>query len=195
MLHRKGGSLVVVSAPSGAGKTTIIRAFLEKYKELSFFSVSLTTRQKREEEQNGIDYFFVSKEEFLRKVKDGELLEWEKVHNNYYGTPKKPIYENMAKGKICILDIDVKGAIKVKREIKEANLVFILPPSIEELINRLKKRGENKEEIDKRMITAREELIFVSNYDYVIINDNLKEAISAFEHIAISTLYKRENYY
>jgi len=195
MLNRKSGSLVIVSAPSGTGKTTIIKSFLNKYKALSFFSVSLTTRKKRYEEKDGIDYFFVSEEEFLQKVNGKELLEWEKVHNNYYGTPKKPIHNNIEKRKICILDIDVKGAIKVKREIKEAVLVFILPPSIEILANRLRNRGELPDEISKRMITAQKELVFISNYDYIIINDKLEEAIDIFEHIALSTLYRRVNYY
>lgn len=171
------GSLFVISAPSGAGKTTVCHRVLESMPDLAY-SISHTTRPPRYGEKDGVDYFFVSEDEFLRMRKRGDFLEWALVHNNYYGTARRQISDCLGSGKDILLDIDVQGARQVRDQLSEAILIFILPPSWEVLEERLRKRQSNDEETLKlRIANARSEVRAVREYDYIIINDDLDEAI------------------
>lgn len=180
----KKGRLIVVSGPSGAGKSTFIERFLKEDKKCTF-SVSYTTREKREKEVDGREYFFVDRETFMDMVKNNEFLEWETVHENLYGTPKRNILENLEKGVDIFLDIDVKGALNIKKAYPEACLIFIEPPSREALKQRLVIRGEK--EIELRLKRYDEEIEKKPIFDYTIINDNLEKAYKDFkktiEHI------------
>lgn len=174
------GRVFVVSGPSGAGKTSIVKRFLEKDSN-SIFSVSYTTRERREGEEDGKDYHFVSEEEFRKMIEEGLFLEWEEVHGHLYGTPKKDVIDALNGGRDVILDVDVKGALKIKENLEDAVLIFIEPPDIEELRRRLRKRGEK--EIEMRLKRAFEELKAKEKFDYVIINRNLDEAFESFKGI------------
>ncbi|MEG8946854.1 guanylate kinase [Rosettibacter firmus] len=168
--------LFVFSAPSGAGKTTIVRDILKSFPEFKF-SVSATTRKKRANEIDGVDYYFISEEEFKRKIDNNEFVEWEKFYDHYYGTLKKTIDENLANGFTTIFEVDVKGALNIKKVYPDAVLIFIAPPSIDELKERLKKRNtETDEELKKRIDRAEMELSYKNNFDYVVENINLDEA-------------------
>jgi guanylate kinase len=172
-----GGILFVISGPSGVGKTSIIRSVLERVERV-VFSVSCTTRKQRPGEIHGVDYFFVSHEEFERMIKENKFIEWAKVHDNYYGTPAEMVYDNIRKGLDVILDIDVQGALTVKKNFSGAKFIFIAPPSYEVLRERLKKRGtETEEKIQKRLETAKRELKFIPEFEYLIINEDLEESI------------------
>jgi guanylate kinase len=171
------GLLFVISAPSGAGKTTVCKALLRSLPRLGF-SVSDTTRKIRRGEVDGRDYFFISECEFKDKIRKGELAEWARVHNYYYGTPKKSISSIRSKGHDVLLEIDVQGGINIKKMYPGAVLVFIKSPSFEVLKERLKYRGvDGKKEIAKRLDTAKRELKLLNEYDYVVVNDKLEEAI------------------
>ncbi|MDP2799967.1 MAG: guanylate kinase [Deltaproteobacteria bacterium] len=177
------GSLFVISAPSGAGKTTVCHRVLESIPDLAY-SISHTTRPPRYGEKDGVDYFFVSEDEFLRMRERGDFLEWALVHNNYYGTAKRQISDCLGSGKDILLDIDVQGARQVRDQLSEVILIFILPPSWEVLEERLGKRQSDDEEALKlRMANARNEVRAVREYDYIIINDDLDEAVRNFKAI------------
>ncbi|MBU2511808.1 guanylate kinase [bacterium] len=179
--------IFVVSAPSGAGKTTLIKKAQKLVQNITF-SVSHTSRKPRSGEKHGLDYYFVSESEFQRKIKEGDFLEWAEVYGNYYGTSKSQISGLLEKGRIVILDIDVQGAMQL-RNVKEMNIkfVFIEPPSIEELNTRLNNRGtETVESINKRIQNAKQELMFKDQYDFVIINDELDRAVNEFVSIITS---------
>lgn len=168
--------LFVFSAPSGSGKTTIVRDILKQYPEF-LFSVSATTRKRRNVERDGIDYFFISEEEFKKKIDDGEFVEWEKFYDYYYGTLKKIVDDNISKGLVTVFEVDVKGAISIKKVYPFATLIFIAPPSIEELKERLIKRNtESDEDLKKRIERAEMELGFKDQFDYVVNNINLDQA-------------------
>lgn len=173
----KKGILIVVSGPSGAGKSTLIERFLVEDAQSSF-SVSYTTRQKREHEINGRDYYFVSKETFEEMITRDAFLEWENVHSYMYGTPKEEVLKTLNTGKDIILDIDVKGALNIQTKCSNACLIFIEPPSTEELIRRLALRGER--EIDLRMKRVQEEIARKAFFRYTITNDELEEAYNKF---------------
>ncbi|HOP85757.1 MAG TPA: guanylate kinase [Syntrophorhabdaceae bacterium] len=173
----KRGILFVVSGPSGAGKSTLIERFLKQDKQ-STFSVSYTTREKRENETEGKDYYFVDRDTFLEMIKNDEFLEWETVHENLYGTPKKEVLNALKKGKDIFLDIDVNGALKIKKTYPEACLIFIEPPSREELKKRLTLRGEKK--IELRLKRFDKEIEKKHAFDYNIVNDNLEKAYNDF---------------
>lgn len=176
-MEKKKGAIIVISAPSGTGKTTIVKNILNEFPEL-VFSVSATTRKKRQNEINGVDYFFLSEKEFKEKIENDEFIEWEKVYDYFYGTLKKYIDDNINSGKSVILEIDVKGALEVKKKYKDAVLVFLLPPSFEELVARLKNRQtENDEDIKKRIERAKMELSCKDKFDYLIENKDLEIAI------------------
>ncbi|HWV57987.1 MAG TPA: guanylate kinase [Longimicrobiales bacterium] len=178
--------VLVISAPSGAGKTSLARALVERRDDLAF-SVSATTRPPRPHERHGTDYLFVDEAEFLRMRNAGELVEWAEVHGRHYGTPRSGIAAALANGKVAVLDIDVQGARQVRSVFRDAVLVFILPPSIEELGRRLSGRGsENAEERRRRMRTARVELPAVHEFDYLVVNDVFEDAVRALEAIVIS---------
>ena len=183
--------ILVLSGPSGAGKSTIINAAADKIGEF-YFSVSTTTRAPREGELDGVDYYFVTKEEFEKGIERGEFLEYATVHGNYYGTSLLPVKKALDEGKLVIFDIDVQGH-RLVREVMGDIVVsaFITPPTLKVLKERLTSRGSDKIDIiQKRLENAKEEIEEISSYDYVIINDNLEEAKEAFIAIANATRYK-----
>ncbi len=178
------GLLIVISGPSGAGKGTICRELLRSSNGSLELSVSATTRKPREGEIEGVNYFFKDKDEFIKMVENGEFIEYAKVHDNYYGTPKKYVMDKLEEGKSVILEIDVQGGMKVKHVFEEAVFVFIMPPSIEELKNRIEGRGtETEQDICKRMRNAYGEVKHAHNYDYVVVNDDLRDAAAKIDCI------------
>ena len=144
-MAKNKGVLIVISGPSGAGKGTICKALLEKHKDIHL-SVSATTREPRQGEVHGVNYYFLNKDEFLKKVEEDDFLEWAEVYGNCYGTPKSNVQELLDSGKDVILEIDIQGALKVKENTEEGVFIFILPPSMEELKQRIIKRGSETEE-------------------------------------------------
>ncbi len=167
----KKGKLFVISAPSGTGKSTVIADIYRKRGNF-FFSISATTRAPREGEQDGVNYHFVSREKFLEMIDNNEFLEYAEYVGNYYGTPIKPILENLEKGLDVILDIEIVGHNLVKQAMPECISIFILPPSLEELEKRLRGRGTDSEEkIAGRLEKAKVEMLEKDKYDYVVVND------------------------
>jgi guanylate kinase len=180
------GNLYIVSAPSGSGKTTLLQHLLRSFKDLKF-SVSYTTRQARNGEQNGVDYFFTDRPTFLSMVDRGEFLEWAEFNSELYGTARSFVEEHIGAGRDVILDIDVQGAQQVKSKIKNAVAIFILPPSFAELERRLKaRRLEPDDAIRRRLEIAKSEITFYREYDYIIINDILENSIRVLESIVRS---------
>lgn len=177
------GNLIVISGPSGAGKGTICKALLEREDNL-YISVSATTRSPRKGEVDGVNYYFLTQEEFKKKVDNNEFLEWAEVHGNYYGTPKFNVEEMINEGKNIILEIDVQGALNVKKNCEDGVFIFILPPSMEELKRRIIARGsETPESLIKRFKTAYEEINYISKYNYAVVNDDLEEAVKKVQNI------------
>ena len=174
---QREGKLLVISGPSGAGKSSLINEILKEIDNV-YFSISTTTRAKRVGEIDGIDYFFVTKEEFEEDIKKGLFLEWAKVHGNYYGTSLKPVFKAIEEGKLVIFDIDVQGNSSIRERFSDITTsVFVTTPSIKELENRLKNRGtDSKEIIQKRLQNAIEEIKRVDEYDFVLINDDFQKA-------------------
>lgn len=178
----KKGLLIVVSAPSGCGKGTILREILKDNKY--YYSISSTTREPRKEDIDGVTYNFVTREKFEEDIKSGAMLEYAEYCGNYYGTPKKLVDENLNNGKHVILEIEVQGAKKVKVLRPDAKFIFIAPPSIQELERRLRKRNSETEEvINERVNQAKEELTHIKDYDYTIVNGELNDAIDDFKSI------------
>lgn len=183
---RQSGLLIVISGPSGAGKGTLCKALLERINNLEY-SVSATTRQPRNGEIDGENYYFITEEDFMQRIKQKDFLEWAKVYDNYYGTPKKPVLEKLKAGKDVILEIDIQGAMKVKKKFPEGVFIFIAPPSIKELKMRICKRGtETEEAMLKRVKSAYDELKHISEYDYVVVNDVLDKAVNKLMAIIIA---------
>ena len=179
------GKLVIFSAPSGSGKTTIVRELLKRFNCFEF-SISATSRQPRGQEQNGVDYYFLSNEEFKERVARDEFVEWEEVYQGTcYGTLKSEMERIWAKGNIILFDVDVMGGINLKHIFGDnACSVFIMPPSIEELERRLRGRGTDAEEvIQKRIAKAEFELSKASEFDHVVVNDKLEEAVDKVAEI------------
>ncbi|MEE9430431.1 MAG: guanylate kinase [Melioribacteraceae bacterium] len=175
-MKQKKGKLIVFSAPSGTGKTTIIKNVLKTFPEL-FFSISVTTRKKRSFEVDGEDYFFLSEAEFKEKVNNDDFLEWGKFFGYYYGTLKSFVFEKINDGISMVLEVDVKGAINIKNYYKDSVLIFISPPSIEELKKRLRNRKtESDSDFEKRIERAEMELTYKEKFDYNIYNYNLEDA-------------------
>jgi guanylate kinase len=183
-LPPRRGIIFILSAPSGAGKTTIYRAALKAIADLDF-SISLTTRAPREGEANGVDYGFVSEEEFKRRLSSGELAEWARVFESSYGTPKAPLDAAIASGRDILLDIDIQGARQIRaRYSRDAVSIFVLPPSLEELAGRLRGRGtEDDAKIRHRLDKARDEAEAYPEYDYLIVNADLGDSVSRLETI------------
>ncbi|MDO4176094.1 MAG: guanylate kinase [Bacillota bacterium] len=177
------GKLYVISGPSGAGKGTICKRVLEEDDNIRF-SVSMTTREPREGEKDAVDYFFVTKEEFERLLAEGGLLEHNLYVNNYYGTPRKQVVQWLEEGHDVILEIDFHGAFQVREAYPEAVLVFILPPSVEELKARIIGRGsETEESMQKRLDEAMNDLAQADKYDYRVVNENLEAAVCEVQQI------------
>ena len=173
-------NFIIISAPSGSGKTTICK-YLQKLDSSIKFSVSCTTRQKRANEVEGKDYFFITNEEFEKKINDAKFIEWEQIHGNfYYGTLKSTLEKAINEDKRILLELDVKGAMSVKKLYPNKSLsIFIEPPSVEVLKLRLEKRGtDNDERIIKRLERLESELSYKSNFDYHVINDDLDQAVN-----------------
>lgn len=181
--------LIVLSSPSGGGKSTLANHLMTLYPEIRF-SVSCTTRKIREGEVDGKDYFFLTKEEFEDKVANGEFAEYEHIFGNYYGTLKSEIKKHLNSGNSILFDVDVKGAISLSNNFPEDTLLlFIYPPSFEELQRRLEKRStESPEELDVRLKRAKEELTFQVRFDYAILNDDLQVAFKDLENVIKANL-------
>lgn len=184
------GLLIVVSGPSGVGKGTICKELFKSSDDIHL-SVSVTTRAAREGEVHGKNYFFISKEEFLHMIENDELLEYAQVYDNFYGTPKKFVMEQLDMGRDILLEIDIQGALQVKEKYPEGVFVFIVPPSMEELRNRIVGRGtETLEAINKRFSSAYDEIDLMSNYDYYIINDTVQHATKKLQNILEAERYR-----
>jgi len=180
------GILIVVSGPSGAGKGSLCNILLNSVENISM-SISATTRPPRAQEVDGVDYFFMDEKEFKDKIKNNEFLEWAKIYNNYYATPKDFVNKQINNGKDVILEIDIQGAAQVKKNCPSGVFIFILPPNIEELRKRIIKRGsETQSSIDLRMKSAKEEIEESSSYDYVILNDDLEKAALKLKSIILA---------
>ncbi len=180
------GILFVVTAPSGAGKTTLCDRVLEVVPDLEY-STSVTTRPPRKGEVDGRDYFFVDRAGFKKMLTDGEFLEHATVYDNYYGTRRSIIEKSLSKGKDIILDIDLKGVLKIKGKNYPAVFIYIIPPSMDELERRLRSRGADSEEvIRKRLSLAREEMSYIEKYDYIIINDDLDTAFEELKSVILA---------
>ena len=179
----KTAKLFVFSAPSGSGKTTIVRKLLHDFDDL-VFSISATTRDRRNNEIEGKDYFFISEEEFKKKIEADEFIEWEKFYDYYYGTLKKFVDDLLDRGKSVLLEVDVKGALRIKKKYSNSVLIFIAPPSREVLKKRLiERKTETEEDLKKRIERAEMELDYKDRFDYVVVNNNLDSAIDEVKKI------------
>lgn len=177
------GLLIVVSGPSGAGKDTICQKLIKENSNI-WMSVSMTTRKPRPLEKDGIDYFFVSKEDFFNKINDNTFLEYASYNDNYYGTPKDKVEEKLNEGKDVILVIDINGAINIKKIIPSALFIFIMPPDMETLKNRLiGRKTESKDKVVERFITAYNEVNNYKKYNYVVVNDKVEDAVNKVKSI------------
>ena len=186
--NRDRGHLFIVSAPSGAGKSTLCRALLKRYPEI-LFSVSYTTRQPRSGEQNGVDYMFISTEDFEADIARGRWAEWAKVHDNYYGTSADFLDRNLARNRDILLDIDVQGTRQILKRYPDSVTIFIMPPSLETLAMRLESRGaDTHDTIMKRLDNAKDEIAQRNMYRHVIINDQL--GVSTREFIELIDRYR-----
>lgn len=193
MKRKNRGSLFIVSAPSGAGKTTLCKELSSILPDLKH-SISYTTRQKRKGEVNNRDYTFISEEAFRRLVKKGEFIEWAKVHGNFYGTSRKRLDSMLDKGINVILDVDTQGAKQIRKQRKDGVYIFILPPSMKVLRERLKNRMSNsEEEIKRRLGRAVAEIKDYKMYDYVIINDRFEDALNGLKAIVLSQKWRTGN--
>jgi guanylate kinase len=180
------GRLFVISGPSGAGKSTIIRHVLNEVGDLGY-SVSHTTRRPREKEVAGADYHFVDKETFLKMIREGDFLEWAEVYDDLYGTSRSGLHRSLETGMDVILDVDVQGAANVRAEFADSILIFLLPPSLEALEERLRKRGTDTESaVRTRMEKALREIGECGKYDYIIFNDDLEDAAEKVRSIILS---------
>jgi guanylate kinase len=191
-LERDRGILIVLSGPSGVGKGTVCTALRKQAPEL-VYSVSATTRSPREGEVDGVNYFFRSREQFQQLIDTDEMLEWAEYVGNMYGTPRRFVEDTLRSGKDVILEIEVQGALKVKQKFSEGVFIFLLPPSLDELENRIVTRGTESDEIIRsRMSIAVEEIRLMEHYDYAIINDRVESACSKIQAILAAEHCRRE---
>lgn len=180
------GLLVVVSGPSGCGKGTICKELSKRNKDISI-SISATTRKPRKGEVDGENYFFLTEEKFKSMINKNEFLEYAHVHGNFYGTPKKFVLEKIEKGEDVFLEIDVQGALQIREIYPEGVFIFILPPSMEELKNRIIKRGtESESDIKRRYNNAFKEIKYIKKYDYLVVNDKVIKAVKKIESIILA---------
>lgn len=192
MLIEEKGILFILSGPSGVGKGTVRKKLFEEASELQY-SISMTTRDIRPGELDGIDYFYKSIEEFETLIEQNQLLEYAKYVSNYYGTPRKYVEETLAKGQDVFLEIEVQGALQVKENFPEGVFIFLFPPSLEELKNRIVNRGtESQELVVNRLKEARKEIEMMDAYDYVVVNDRVEHAVDKVKAIIKSEHLKRE---
>lgn len=180
---KRKGILIIISGFSGAGKGTLVKKLIEEYDGYAL-SISATTRQPRPGEEDGREYFFLQKEQFERKIAENGLIEYACYCDNYYGTPREYVEKQLDNGKDVILEIEIQGALKVKKQYEDALLLFVMPPSAEELRNRLEGRGtETEEVIDKRMHRAAQEAEGIDEYDYIVVNDDLETCVRQLHEI------------
>ena len=178
----KRGVLAVISGFSGAGKGTIMKELVQRYPY--FLSVSATTRSPRSGEMDGTDYFFHTRDEFQRMIQKHELIEWAEYVGNYYGTPKKAVQQQLEEGKDVLLEIEMQGGMHVKEQFPDALLIFVTPPSADDLKKRITNRGtETPAEISRRLARAAEEVFYMQSYDYIVVNDDLEQAIAQIHQI------------
>ncbi len=186
---KKRGLLTVISGFAGVGKGTIVRRLVEDYDNYAL-SVSMTTRAPRPGEEDGVHYFFITKEEFEKNIEEDKMLEYACYVDNYYGTPKAYVEEMLSQGKNVILEIEIQGAMKIKEKVPDALLLFVMPPSAEELKRRLVGRGtETMDVIERRMARAAEESEGIENYEYILINDNVDECVREANEIITNAVY------
>ena len=189
---RGRGSILVISAPSGAGKTTLVKRLMASLPDLAF-SVSHTTRPPRKGEREGRDYFFVTRQQFESMIAAGDFIEWAEVYGHLYGTSKAQIDKSLAVGRDVLLDIDVQGHRQVRRRLPEAASVFVLPPSFGELERRLKKRhSDSPQAVERRLAAARKEILHWPEYDYLVVNDQLPAATQALRDIVRAGRLRRQ---
>ena len=171
------GMLIVISGPSGVGKGTVRKALFEKRGHRLVYSISMTTRKPRQGEVEGVDYYFVSRDEFQKRIDNNQFLEWAEFVGNYYGTPKDKVEEQIEMGKEVVLEIEVNGALQVLSKVKDAVSIFIVPPGKQALYDRLRRRGTEPEEvIQERMAKANREFQLAHKYDYIVVNDDVDNA-------------------
>lgn len=188
----KQGNLIVVSGPSGTGKGTICQALLAEHPEI-LYSISATTRQPRTGEVNGVNYWFTAKDDFKAMIENNELLEWAEVYGNYYGTPIAKIEEMLASGKDVLLEIDTQGAMNVKQKFPQGVYIYILPPSLTELERRIRTRGTDSEEsIQRRLQAAADEIQIGVHYNYLVVNDQVREATDTVAAIIAAERWRAE---
>lgn len=187
------GLLIVLSGPSGVGKGTVRKKIFSQADTAFEYSISVTTRKPREGEVDGVDYFFKSREEFEALIRNGKLLEYAEFVGNYYGTPVDYVRQTLDKGKDVFLEIEVKGARQVREKFPEGLFIFLMPPSLSELKNRIVTRGTETEDIiHNRMLTAREEIEMMKLYDYVVVNDQVELACERIKSIVVAEHCRRE---
>jgi len=181
--NRRLGRFFSLSAPSGTGKTTLLKRLLAEFPEIGI-SISCTTRSPRPGEKDGRDYYFIDEKKFQQMVQESQFFEWEEVHGSFYGTPKQRLIERLREGKDTILDIDTRGALSIKREFPDACLIFLMPPSLTALEERLRvRRTEGEGSLRRRLEDARREIAEKDKFDYVIINDDLDKAYEELRQI------------
>ncbi len=185
--------LFVLSAPSGTGKTTVADRLLKSCPKVKRI-ITTTTRPRREGEVHGVDYIFIDREEFERKIEEGYFLEYANVYGHYYGTPKDQVLKNEEEGIDSLLVIDVQGAKKVKDAYPESVLIFLMPPSIEELRRRLLGRGYGRENSEQRLQKAEEEIACARHFDYIVVNEFIDKTVEALHMIIVAHRYRRENF-
>lgn len=191
ILNKKRGCVVVISAPSGCGKTTVVKRLLSKRRSARVYSISVTTRQPRGGEKDGKDYFFYSEKKFVAAIEKNKFLEWAKVFNYYYGTPAQYVFDCVNEGKDVILDIDVRGAQQLMKTVPDGIFIFILPPSLSELKKRLQGRGtDSVQVVEKRFSEAKRELKAALKYGYVVTNKTVDETVRQIEMIIETETYR-----
>ena len=189
------GTLLIVSGPAGVGKGTVVAEAVNRANGSIYLSISATTRQPRSIDKEGVTYFFKTKEEFEKMIEENKLLEYANYVGNYYGTPKEPVMDSLKNGKDVILEIEVQGALKVKENYPDAVLMFIVPPSIEVLEERLRGRGtETEEQIEKRLNRAKEEFKEIPKYDYVVPNNTIDKAVADLMSVLRAERLKEKRY-